>query len=104
MRVLIYKRHKESCPHRDEPTYKRCGCAIWLQWNLDGKQTRKSAKTRSWEMAEQKARHEEQRHVDAELGKVAPSAPATVPDAVKLFMDAKRGGGLEANTLGKYQL
>jgi integrase/recombinase XerD len=104
MRVLIYKRHKASCSHRKDPTYRRCGCAIWLQWNQDGEQTRKSAKTRSWEIAEQRARHKEQQFVDKELGKVVPGAPTTVAGAITLFMDSKRGGGIESNTLGKYKL
>ena len=105
MRVLIYKRHKEGCQHRNEPTYRRCGCAIWLQWNHNGKQTRKSAKTRNWEIAEQRARHKEQEFLDADLGKApAPGAAKRVDEAVALFMDSKRGEDLAANTLYKHTL
>jgi hypothetical protein len=77
MRVLIYKRHKTTCSHRDDPAYRRCGCAIWLEWNHEGRQTPKSAKTLNWEIAEQRARHKEQEFLDANLGR----APA--PEAAK---------------------
>jgi site-specific recombinase XerD len=104
MRVLIYKRHKATCPHVDDPAYKRCGCAVWLQYNRDGKQTRQSAKTLSWEMAGQRAHKLEQQFLDLELGHTAPGAPTTVPDAIALFLDSKRGGRMAANTLYKYSL
>ncbi len=105
MRVLLYKRHKESCPHKNNPAYRRCGCAIWLQWNYNGEQTRKSAKTLNWETAEQKARHKEQEFLDAELGRgPAPAKAKTVEQAIALFMDSKRGEDLAANTLYKHTL
>ena len=105
MRVLIYKRHKDSCSHRHDPAYRRCGCAIWLQWNHNGEQTRKSAKTLNWEIAEQRARHKEQEFVDADLGKApAPGAAKRVDEAIALFMDSKRGEDLAANTLYKHTL
>jgi site-specific recombinase XerD len=105
MRALIYKRHKTGCPHRGDPTYRRCRCAIWLQWNYRGKQTRKSAKTLNWEIAEQRARHKEQEFLDADLGKApAPEAAKRVDQAVGLFMNSKRGEDLAANTLYKHTL
>jgi len=105
MRVLLYKRHKESCPHKNNPAFRRCGCAIWLQWNYNGEQTRKSAKTLNWETAEQKARHKEQEFLDAELGRgPAPAKAKTVEQAIALFMDSKRGEDLAANTLYKHTL
>ena len=105
MRVLIYKRHKASCSHGDDPAYRRCGCAIWLQWNHNGEQTRKSAKTLNWEIAEQRARHKEQEFLDADLGKApAPGAAKRVDEAIALFMDSKRGEDLAANTLYKHTL
>src|ERR1700722_15532587 len=105
MRVLIYKRHKEGCSHADDPTYRRCRCAIWLQWNYKGKQTRKSAKTLNWEIAEQRARHKEQQFLDADLGKApAPGAAKRVDEAIALFMDSKRGEDLAENTLYKHTL
>ena len=105
MRVLLYKRHTATCERRADPNYRRCGCAVWLQWNQHGEQTRKSAKTRSWEMAEQRARKLEQQYLDVELGNAAPGAPTTVAAAIALFLDSKRGtGGVASNTLYKYGL
>jgi len=60
MHVILYKRHKASCEHSADKTYRRCRCVVWLEWNLDGKQTRKSAKTATWELAQKKARKIEQ--------------------------------------------
>src|SRR5579863_1009854 len=99
MHVILYKRHRATCDHREDKTYKRCRCAMWLTWNLNGKQTRKSAKTFTWEIAQQKARQIEQQHLDAELGQPAkPGTPKTVAEAIVLFMDSKRGEDLAANT------
>ncbi len=104
MHVILYKRHKASCEHREDKNFRRCRCAVWMEWNLDGKQTRKTAKTMSWETAQQKARKIEQEHLDAELGHSKPGTPKTVPEAIALFLDSKRGEDLSENTLYKYKL
>src|SRR5215471_6277479 len=80
MHVILYKRHKQSCPHKDNKTYRRCRCSVWLEYNINGIQTRKSAKTFSWDIAQDKAR------------------------AIALFMDSKRGEDLAENTLYKHTL
>ncbi len=69
MHVILYKRHKANCPHRDDKIYRRCRCSVWMEYNVDGVQTRKSAKTFSWDTAGDKARAIEQAHLDAELGR-----------------------------------
>jgi integrase/recombinase XerD len=104
MHVILYKRHKAGCEHREDKNFRRCRCAIWLEWNLNGQQTRKSAKTFSWDEAQQKARKIEQEHLDAELGHSKPGAPKTVADAIALFLDSKRGEDLSENTLYKHKL
>jgi integrase/recombinase XerD len=104
MHVILYKRHKASCEHRSDKNYRRCHCAVWLEWNLDGKQTRKSAKTVSWESAQKTARKIELDHENAELGQSTPGAPKTVADAIALFLDSKRGEDLASNTLYKHKL
>jgi integrase/recombinase XerD len=76
-----------------------------MEWNVDGKQTRKSAKTASWETAQLKARAIEQTYLDAELGRgPAPGEAKRVDEAVALFMDSKRGEDLAPNTLYKHTL
>lgn len=105
MHVIVYKRHKASCPYSDDKNHKRCRCAVWLEWNLDGKQTRKSAKTMSWELGQKKARLIEVQHEDAELGRTAkPEAAKRVEEAVALYLDSKRGEDLASNTLYKHKL
>ena len=54
--VSVYTRHKRSCPKRERPDWARCNCAKWLYVYRNGKSRQISAKTRSWERAEQKAR------------------------------------------------
>src|SRR5450756_2864678 len=54
--VKVYTRHKRTCPKRDRPDWARCNCVKWLYVYRDGKCKLTSAKTRSWERAEQKAR------------------------------------------------
>ena len=105
MHVILYKRHKANCENRDDKTYKRCQCAVWLEWNLNGQQNRKSAKTRSWEQAQKKARLIEIQHEAAELGITArPEAAKTVAEAIALFTDSKNGEDLAASTLYKHKL
>jgi integrase/recombinase XerD len=54
--VKVYTRHKRNCPKRDRSDWARCNCMKWLYIYRDGKYKLVSAKTRSWEKAEQKAR------------------------------------------------
>jgi integrase/recombinase XerD len=105
MHVILYKRHKASCQHQADKNYRRCRCSVWFEWNKDGKQTRKSAKTFSWETAQEKARAIERAHLDAELGRgPAPGEAKRVDEAIALFMDSKRGEDLAENTLYKHTL
>jgi hypothetical protein len=54
--VKVYTRHNRNCPKRDRSDWARCNCMKWLYVYRDGKYKLTSAKTRSWERAEQKAR------------------------------------------------
>jgi integrase/recombinase XerD len=54
--VKVYTRHKRNCPKRDRSDWARCNCMKWLYIYRDGKCKLASAKTRSWEKAERKAR------------------------------------------------
>src|SRR3974377_401345 len=105
MHVILYKRHHADCSRRGDKNYRRCRCSVWMEWNVAGKQNRKSAKTASWEVAQAKARAIEQAHLDAELGRgPAPSEAKRVDEAIKLFTDSKRGEDLATNTLYKHTL
>jgi len=105
MHVILYKRHKATCEHREDKNYRRCRCSVWMEYNIKGIQTRKSAKTFSWETAQEKARAIEKTHLDAELGRgPAPAEAKTVEQAIALFMDSKRCEDLSENTLYKHTL
>jgi integrase/recombinase XerD len=99
MRVILYKRHTGGCPYKADKTSGRCDCSVWLGWNVDGKQTRQSAKTSSWEEAEQKAQS-----LKAKLTGRADPVATTVKDAVDQFMGSKHGEHLSPNTLYKHTL
>jgi transposase len=105
MHVILYKRHKQSCPHQDDKNHRRCRCSVWMEYNVNGVQTRKSAKTFSWDIAQEKAHAIEKTYLDAELGRgPAPAEAKTVEQAIALFMDSKRGEDLSPNTLYKHTL
>jgi integrase/recombinase XerD len=105
MQVILYKRHKASCPHRADKHYRRCRCSVWMEYNVNGVQTRKSTKTVNWDTALDKARAIEKTYLDAELGRgPAPAEAKMVEQAIALFMDSKRGEDLATNTLYKHTL
>jgi len=53
--VSVYTRYSADCPKKGEPQWKRCKCAKYLYLLRNGKSNTNSAKTRSWEKAEQQA-------------------------------------------------
>src|SRR6267378_8464994 len=53
--VSVYTRHSADCSRKGEPQWRRCKCAKYLYLLRDGKDKTISAKTRSWEKAEQQA-------------------------------------------------
>ena len=107
MHAILSKRHKASCPHKDDKHYRRCRCSIWIETNSNGVQTRKTTKTANWEDAQDKARAIEKAYPDAALGRgPAPSKAKTLETAIQLFMDSKRGENLALaeNTLYTHTL
>jgi integrase/recombinase XerD len=55
--LSVYTRHSARCPKKDDIHWKRCRCTKWINGLLNGQFIRKSAKTRSWEKAEDTKRH-----------------------------------------------
>jgi integrase/recombinase XerD len=88
MTVTVYARHSSKCPKRKEKNvgqYKRCKCPLWLRWGKHGK---KSAKTRSWDIATKAARKfEEGLELDAN-GIERPKKPdyITIESAADLYL------------------
>lgn len=104
--LSVYSRHYPPCPSSDI-NYKRCRCPKWINGRLgaDGLFVRRSAKTRSWEKAEN-FKHKLEREYAAkeqaleESTRPAP-APVTVKDAVARFLKTKRNENLADSTLDK---
>ncbi len=59
MTVTVHARHSSQFSKSKEKNsgqWKRCECPLWLQWNTNRDQFKKSAKTRSWDIATKAAR------------------------------------------------
>jgi hypothetical protein len=108
-RLTVFVRHSADCSHKGEEFYRRCRCPKHLRFTHEGKQRRESAKTRSWEIAEEKRRERE-----AQFKAADPSQPIeaitvdaesrpTIGRAVELFVSDKRSQGVHAEVLQKYE-
>lgn len=53
--VAVYARHKPECPNKGNPYWRKCRCTKYLYIYANGSSRQISAKTRSWEKAEEKA-------------------------------------------------
>ncbi len=105
--LSVYSRHYPPCPS-DDINYKRCRCPKWINGILgsDGPFIRRSAKTRSWEKAEDfKRRAGRGIRGEAERDWKRPPAPepalVTVKEAVARFLNSKRNENLADSTLDK---
>lgn len=104
--LSVYSRHYPPCTS-DDINYKRCRCPKWINGVLgsDGTFIRRSAKTRSWEKAEEfkrelEAEYEAKQNSDREVVALAPEK-MSVKDAVSRFISSKRNENLAESTLGK---
>ena len=109
--VKVYTRHKRSCPKREQQSWARCNCMKWLYVYRNGRDRFISAKTRSWEKAEQKAREmrdsfdpakQLQRQLEAKLN--ARNGLVEIAVAVQQFLQEVERLNREEATYGKYQL
>jgi len=98
MTVTVYARHSSQCSkskERNAGQWKRCKCPLWLQWNTSGNQFKKSAKTRSWDIATKPARKLEEALELAANGIEPPKKPdhITIEAAADLYLGdmAQRG-------------
>lgn len=104
--IDIFVRHNRDCEHRDDERWKRCKCRKHLRWTWEGKQHRKSAKTRSWDAAERARRDLELKYESSALSArpIEDQKPASIQQAITAFLAEKTGGQASANTLVKYRL
>lgn len=95
MRVTVYVRHSADCPKakdKNARTYKRCDCPKW-HYCTEWSPRRRSAKTRSWAEAEERARKLEQ-------GDSQPVQEVTIADAADAYQKSIESRNLSRN----YQL
>ena len=105
--LSVYSRHYPPCTS-DDINYKRCRCPKWVNGILgsDGPFIRRSAKTRSWEKAEEfkrelESEYEVKQNGDRESVAVAPEK-VSVKDAVSRFISSKRNENLAESTLSRH--
>ena len=104
--LAVYSRHYPPCPSSDL-NYKRCRCPKWINGVLGsgGPFIRRSAKTRSWEKAEDFKHKLEEEYEAKEKGLEEASRPepavVTVKEAVARFLSSKRNENLADSTIDK---
>jgi hypothetical protein len=89
--VTVYPRHSKKCQRNKDKSarqYRRCKCPLWLEWNEDGSQFRKSAKTRTWEIANKAARTLEEKLDLKAIGMEPPKKAdhISIQSAVDLYL------------------
>jgi hypothetical protein len=117
----VYTRHSSDCPRASDKNWTRCRCPKWIWGTLpNGDFVRRSAKTRTWEQAE-----EFRRELEAEADALRPSpflsptAPVTaealaitiahppqkprvtIEFAIEKYLADAKSLGLEKSTLSK---
>ena len=108
--LSVYSRHYPPCSSNDI-NYKRCRCPKWINGIIgrDGPFIRRSAKTRSWEKAEDFKRRLEAEYHAKQNGGHEPtdsdseSEKVTVKSAVTRFLTSKRNENLAESTLDKLE-
>jgi len=88
--LYVWTRHAEDgdgndCKYADDIYSRRCRCPKWLSGTLNGERYRKSAKTRSWEKAEELRKKLEES--PEEVGRI------TVEQAVKEYLQTSKDTG-----------
>lgn len=100
--LTVYRRHRKSCPNREDRYARRDRCACWVEGTVEGTYMRRSLRTRSWERAA-----ELKGKLEAGPKPNLPEPPKipTIEEAVDKFMvDAEQGRKLTAGTIKKYRV
>jgi len=106
--VVPIVRHRKTCPSIDRGEFfPRCDCPKALRYSLNGRQYRRSAKTRSWVIATEKAIElQEQLEKGGSLVVHAETGTPTMEQAVETFISGKETEGIRKTTVRRlrYQL
>jgi len=104
--LSVYSRHYPPCSSTDI-NYRRCRCPKWVNGVVgpEGPFIRRSAKTRSWEKAEEFKRQLEGELAAKQTGglerTVSKPEKMAVKDAITRFLNSKRNENLAESTLDK---
>src|SRR6266852_9432946 len=110
--VPAHPRHNESCAKNGEPYWKRCHCMKYLYVYRENTSRQVSAKTRSWEKAEERAQEIRdswspvkalQRALEEKVRK-SETREVLITDAVALFLKEVERLNREEATRAKYWL
>lgn len=103
--IVVFVPHNVGCEHRGDEQYRDCNCRKYLRWSRDGKQFRRTAKTRSWKDAVKARRALEKQFEEGANGvpAVEETGRKTIETAVDLFLLDKKTQGVSANVLYKYR-
>lgn len=106
--ITVYTRHAQGCPRKGEGEfYKNCRCLKYLRWCYGGKQLKKSAKTRTWSIADTRRRELEGRFQVADPSSPSPPSgkdePITIARGIELFLLDKKAQGISGHVLAKYE-
>src|ERR1700680_2254045 len=102
--VIIYVRHAKDCPHRTQgEDFKNCQCRKHLRWWHQGRQFRRTAKTRSWGAAEKLGKSIEAKYAGDPVVATPGESGKTLDNAIRLFLADKQLQGLGPSVIGKYR-
>ena len=99
--LMIYRRHKKSCGHREEGRkYRGCRCPIWVDGMLAGKEIRKALRELNWERANKWLLEQEA------AGKLQSDEPGdiTIEQARRDFIADGDARKLKNSTIDRYRI
>ena len=100
--ITICVRHSADCSRKGDDFYRNCKCPKHLRWSYGGRQFRRSAKTRTWTIAEQVRRDVEAQYKAADASEpieqvaIRAETRKTIQQAVDLFVSDKRSQGISS--------
>ena len=101
--ITIFVRHSADCPRKGDEFYKNCRCPKHVRYTYDGKQFRKSSKTRTWSQAEERRRAVEDQFKSGSDITVRPTTRQTIESAIELFLSDKLTQGLDPTAHTKHK-
>lgn len=103
--VIPIVRHRKTCASADKGEFfPRCDCPKALRYSLNGRQYRRSANTRSWAIAEEKAIElQEQLAKGGAIIVRADADKSTLAQSIETFLEAKRSEGISPRRVNKLE-